>query len=192
MFDIGFLELAIILVLSLLVLGPERLPKAARSVGYWFGKARRYVEGMKSQVEAEFDSTEVKRLLRNQEVQIRELQSKIKNGTDVDQYIDENYHNQFENKDDPGEYEAGIEQSAESQKPAGRQYEMIEEDDERWDELPEDNNAASSATPDESLHDESLKDGLLQQESLQEEPQQVVADNSPLAKELSSSRSKPS
>ncbi len=74
MFDIGFLEIAVILILALLVLGPERLPKAARTVGYWFGKARRYVEGMKTQVEAEFDSTEVKRLLRNQEVKIRELQ----------------------------------------------------------------------------------------------------------------------
>ena len=76
MFDIGFLEIVVIMVLALLVLGPERLPKAARSVGYWFGKARRYVEGMKAQVEAEFDSTEVKRLLHNQEVQIRELQDK--------------------------------------------------------------------------------------------------------------------
>ena len=44
MFDIGFLELAVIMVLALLVLGPERLPKAARTVGHYFGKARRYVE----------------------------------------------------------------------------------------------------------------------------------------------------
>ena len=93
MFDIGFLELAVILVLSLLVLGPERLPKAAKTVGYWFGKARRYVEGMKAQVESEFDTAEVKRLLRNQEVQIRELQGKIQDTADVNQFLDD---------DDPG------------------------------------------------------------------------------------------
>ena len=77
MFDVGFLELVVIMVLGLLVLGPERLPKAAQTIGYWFGKTRRYVEGMKSQVEAEFDTTEVKRLLRNQEVQIRDAKQTI-------------------------------------------------------------------------------------------------------------------
>lgn len=125
MFDIGFLELAVILVLALLVLGPERLPKAAKTVGYWFGKARRYVEGMKSQVEAEFDSTEVKRLLRNQEVQIRELQSKI---TDSEDYINSEYHNQFEDNVDPGTT-AEIAEKSEDSKPVEPQYEIIEEDD---------------------------------------------------------------
>ncbi len=149
MFDIGFLELAIILVLSLLVLGPERLPKAARTVGYWFGKARRYVEGMKSQVEAEFDSTEVKRLLHNQEVQIRELQNKLQGGED---YINSEYHNQFENQDDPG---TDIE--AQDKKPAGPQYDMIEEDDERWDELPESNTQKQAEEKSENHHDEVIE-----------------------------------
>ena len=136
MFDIGFLELVVIMVLALLVLGPERLPKAARSVGYWFGKARRYVEGMKSQVEAEFDSTEVKRLLHNQEVQIRELQTKLQNTED---YVDSDYHNQFEDHDDPGtaQIKTAQELSEEPRKPAGSQYEMIEESDDRWDDLHE-------------------------------------------------------
>ncbi len=137
MFDIGFLELAVILVLSLLVLGPERLPKAARTVGYWFGKARRYVEGMKSQVEAELDASEVKRLLHNQEVQIRELQSKLQDG---ENFIDQDYHNQFENKLDPGTAEAVDETSdAQQQKPSAPLYDIIEEDDDEWDELKERN-----------------------------------------------------
>lgn len=146
MFDIGFLELTVILVLALLVLGPERLPKAARSVGYWFGKARRYVEGMKSQVEAEFDTTEVKRLLRNQEVQIQELQDKLQN---TDEYIDNDYHNLFDNADDPGTDTAEIEELDDTiqqtlkkepeKKAAGPQYSIIEEADERWDELQESN-----------------------------------------------------
>lgn len=146
MFDIGFLELVVILVLALLVLGPERLPKAAKTVGYWFGKARRYVEGMKAQVESEFDTTEVKRLLRNQEVQIRELQGKIQDTANVNQFIDD---------DDPGTghqdvidtdlNEAGFIESEAQVKPAGPQYEMIEEDDDRWDELEESNPSTVSA-----------------------------------------------
>ncbi len=152
MFDIGFLEIAVILILALLVLGPERLPKAARSLGYWFGKARRYVEGMKAQVEAEFDGTEFKRLLHNQEVQIRELQSKLQN-TDAD--IKNEYNNLFdESKDDTqGEsahseniradedFARELSDEAEAGKPAPRQYEMIEEDDERWDQLEENNDS---------------------------------------------------
>lgn len=149
MFDIGFLELSIILVLSLLVLGPERLPKAAKSVGYWFGKARRYVEGMKEQVEAEFDTTEVKRLLHNQEVQIRELRDKLQN---TDEYIDTDYHNQFENKDNPGTTFPESELT-EDDKPTAPQYEMIEEDDERWDETKESNPVLNAA--EESLEEES-------------------------------------
>ena len=77
MFDIGFWELFLILILALLVVGPERLPKAARTVGYWFGKARRYVEGVKEEVASEFDVNELKRMVHNQEVQINELQSQL-------------------------------------------------------------------------------------------------------------------
>lgn len=151
MFDIGFLELAVILVLALLVLGPERLPKAARTVGYWFGKARRYVEGMKSQVEAEFDSTEVKRLLRNQEVQIRELQNKLQN---ADDYIDTEYHNQFENTDDPGTDIAETNKSdLQEEKPSMPQYDIIEEDDEQWGQLQE-NNPVKEKIAKEKMSDE--------------------------------------
>ena len=164
MFDIGFLELVVILVLALLVLGPERLPKAARSVGYWFGKARRYVEGIKSQVEAEFDSTEVKRLLRNQEVQIRELQNKLQN---TDDYINTDYHSQFGDVEDPNT-DALINEpddaskdskaiSAED-KPAGPQYDIIEEDDERWDGLVESNRVVTDMQQDADIVDEKTAD----------------------------------
>lgn len=77
MFDIGFWELFLILVLALLVVGPERLPKAARTAGYWLGKARRYVEGVKEEMASEFDVNELKRMVRNQEVQINELQNQL-------------------------------------------------------------------------------------------------------------------
>ncbi len=77
MFEIGFWEILLILILALLVIGPERLPAAARTVGFWFGKARRYVEGVRDEVSQEFDFSELKRLIHNQEAQINELQQKL-------------------------------------------------------------------------------------------------------------------
>lgn len=77
MFDVGFWEIMLISILAMVVIGPERLPKVAKTVGHWFGKTRRFVEGVKSEVESEFDATELKRLMHNQEVQIKELQSKL-------------------------------------------------------------------------------------------------------------------
>ncbi|HHJ34558.1 MAG TPA: twin-arginine translocase subunit TatB [Gammaproteobacteria bacterium] len=82
MFDIGFWEILLILVLALVVIGPERLPGAARQAGFFVGKARRYIEGVRSEVESELDVSEFKRMLHNQEVQINELQQQIKSGVD--------------------------------------------------------------------------------------------------------------
>ncbi len=82
MFDVGFWEILLILVLALVIIGPERLPGAARKAGFFVGKARRYIEGVRTEVEQELDVNEFKRLLHNQEVQINELQQQIKSGVD--------------------------------------------------------------------------------------------------------------
>ncbi len=82
MFDVGFWEILLILVLALVIIGPERLPGAARKAGFFVGKARRYIEGVRSEVEQELDVNEFKRLLHNQEVQINELQQQIKSSVD--------------------------------------------------------------------------------------------------------------
>jgi sec-independent protein translocase protein TatB len=58
------------------------LPGAARQAGLFVGKARRYIEGVRSEVESELDIGEFKRMLHNQEVQINELQQQIKSGVD--------------------------------------------------------------------------------------------------------------
>ncbi len=78
MFDVGFWEILLILVLALVVIGPERLPSAARKAGYFVGKARRYIEGVRSEVESELDVGEFKRMMHNQELQINELQQQLK------------------------------------------------------------------------------------------------------------------
>jgi sec-independent protein translocase protein TatB len=95
-FDIGFWELFLILILALLVVGPERLPKAARTAGYWIGKARRYVEGVKEEVASEFDVNELKRMIHNQEVQINELQGKLNETVSLDEQHQEPAESEYE------------------------------------------------------------------------------------------------
>lgn len=63
MFDIGFFELLLVGTVALLVLGPERLPKAARTVGLWMRKARAAWYSMRTELEREFADEELKRSL---------------------------------------------------------------------------------------------------------------------------------
>jgi sec-independent protein translocase protein TatB len=53
MFDIGFWELALIGILALVVLGPKRLPEAARAAGYWVGRIRRFIMNAKQDLDRE-------------------------------------------------------------------------------------------------------------------------------------------
>ena len=62
MFDFSFGELAVIGTVALVVLGPERLPKVARTVGAWVGKAQRYVNQVKGDISREMDLAELKKL----------------------------------------------------------------------------------------------------------------------------------
>ncbi len=73
MFDIGFWEIMIIAVLALLVVGPERLPGLARQAGRWVGNIRRFVSSARSDIERELQTEELKRLLQQQDQEIREL-----------------------------------------------------------------------------------------------------------------------
>lgn len=63
MFDIGFWELALIGVVALLVVGPDRLPGLARTVGLWVGRIRRYVTTVRDDIEREIQADELKKLL---------------------------------------------------------------------------------------------------------------------------------
>jgi len=65
MFDLSFGELVVVAVLALLVLGPQRLPKAARFAGLWVRKARAQWYSVKSEFERELAADEMKRSLGN-------------------------------------------------------------------------------------------------------------------------------
>lgn len=59
MFDISFSELLVVGVIALLVLGPERLPRVARTVGHLFGRAQRYMNDVKSDIQREIDLEDI-------------------------------------------------------------------------------------------------------------------------------------
>ena len=65
MFDMGFMELMVIGVLALLVLGPERLPKAARTMGLIIGRVRRSVSNFQEDLERQARTEELKAKLRD-------------------------------------------------------------------------------------------------------------------------------
>ena len=66
MFDIGFLELVIVGIIALLVLGPERLPVAARHAGRWLGKARRMASQFSREIDRQIDAEELRETLKKQ------------------------------------------------------------------------------------------------------------------------------
>jgi len=65
MFDIGFLELMVVAILGLLVLGPERLPKAARTVGLFLGRMRRTMSNIQDDFERQVRTEELREKLKD-------------------------------------------------------------------------------------------------------------------------------
>ncbi|MBB3330635.1 sec-independent protein translocase protein TatB [Halomonas campaniensis] len=82
MFDIGFLELLFIGVVGLLVLGPERLPKAARTLGLWIGKIKRSVSGMQREISAQLEAEELRQKLNEQQQKLDESVRQVKRGVE--------------------------------------------------------------------------------------------------------------
>jgi sec-independent protein translocase protein TatB len=60
-FDVGFTELMVIAVVALIVIGPERLPRVARTLGHLFGRLQRYVNDVKADISREIELDELKK-----------------------------------------------------------------------------------------------------------------------------------
>ncbi len=82
MFDIGFSEIFVIAIVALLVLGPERLPRAARFAGLWVRRARAQWHSVKSELESELAAEELKRSLRDTGDSLREARDELQSGLD--------------------------------------------------------------------------------------------------------------
>ena len=68
MFEISFPELVVVCVIALLVLGPDRLPGALRTLGLWVGRISRTFVAMKTEIEREIGMDDIRRQLHNEAV----------------------------------------------------------------------------------------------------------------------------
>ena len=93
MFDFGFWELTLVMVVVLLVVGPERLPRLAAQAGKWFGRAKRTLAAFRADIESEIRSAEIKEMLDKQQSEIGELKSILK---DTQREIEEDLENEDE------------------------------------------------------------------------------------------------
>ena len=83
MFDVGFAELLLLSVIGLLVLGPERLPRVARTLGGFVRKARRSWMSLKRTIEAEIRAEEFKQPLKQFENEIKSAVDSVKSGVET-------------------------------------------------------------------------------------------------------------
>ena len=68
MFDIGFTELLVCLVVALVVIGPEQLPGTVRTVGLWIGRLKRSLRDTRQEIERQIGADDIRRQLHNEEV----------------------------------------------------------------------------------------------------------------------------
>jgi sec-independent protein translocase protein TatB len=81
MIDIGFSEIVVIAVVALVVLGPEKLPKTARTLGHLFGRLQRYVNEVKRDIQRELELEELRKLQQNVQSAAKEIEESMASAT---------------------------------------------------------------------------------------------------------------
>jgi sec-independent protein translocase protein TatB len=81
MFDIGFSEIVLIAVVALIVIGPEKLPKTARTLGHLFGRLQRYVSDVKADINREMELDELRKLRTEVQSAARDIESSFDSAT---------------------------------------------------------------------------------------------------------------
>jgi sec-independent protein translocase protein TatB len=77
MFDIGFSELLVIGVVALIVIGPEKLPRVARTIGHLAGRLQRYVNDVKADINREIELDELRKMRDSMQQAASEMQSAV-------------------------------------------------------------------------------------------------------------------
>ena len=68
MFDIGFSEIVVCAIVALVVIGPERMPEAVRTIGLWIGRVKRSLRETRSEIERQIGVDDIRRQLHNEEI----------------------------------------------------------------------------------------------------------------------------
>lgn len=96
MFDIGFSELLLIGIVALVVIGPERLPKVARTAGHLFGRLQRYVADVKADINREIHAEELQKLQEQMRASVNSIEDAVKQdmqkGSEAVQAVAEQIH----------------------------------------------------------------------------------------------------
>jgi sec-independent protein translocase protein TatB len=88
MFDFSFSELMVVTVVALIVIGPERLPKVARTLGHLWGRAQRYVNGVKADIERDMNADEFRQLQQKVQAEAGAMEQSVKQAVlTVDQQV---------------------------------------------------------------------------------------------------------
>ncbi len=88
MFDFGFSELMVVMVVALVVIGPERLPKVARTLGHLWGRGQRYVNNVKADIERDMNVEEFRKLQQSVQAEASAVGESVKQMTlSVDQQL---------------------------------------------------------------------------------------------------------
>jgi sec-independent protein translocase protein TatB len=77
MFDIGFSELLVIGIVALIVIGPQKLPRVARTVGHLLGRLQRYVADVKADINREIELEELRKMRDSMQKAAGEMQSSV-------------------------------------------------------------------------------------------------------------------
>ena len=77
MFDFGFWEITLILIVSLIVIGPDKLPSFAAQIGTWVRKLKILANNFKNSIENESEVSELKKIISEQKSQISDIQKSV-------------------------------------------------------------------------------------------------------------------
>ncbi|MBL80178.1 MAG: twin-arginine translocase subunit TatB [Nitrosomonadaceae bacterium] len=77
MFDISFTEIMVIIVITLIVVGPDRLPKLARTLGYLLGRLHQYISGVKNDIQREMAVDELNKLDESVQKEVHSLENSV-------------------------------------------------------------------------------------------------------------------
>lgn len=100
MFDFGFWELILVMIIGLIVIGPKRLPRVAAQVGEWLGRMRHLMHQFRQSIQQELQAEELKEVLRQQQNEIQELKDIVQNQADPDAPLVEAIEKQLEERSD--------------------------------------------------------------------------------------------